>query len=444
MPAIRKKRVQGKQKLLKDDNKDDKPKCPVNLIKGLYNFFPKALALDNEKLIRQQDYIFNHEIVPQFEITDQWLSGRCWIFATLNMIRIIGARNMDFPPKEFELSTSYIFFYDRLERYKHALCTFITLKCSKTYSPDYKRIVIRYLCQKSLDDGGEWLMACNLVNKYGIVPQKLMPDSTHLKYSSQMRDFLINMLCYDLSRLDKMGCLPISQYKSTVQQMVEKVKTFLIAFMGKPPTVFDFTYKDISGNIVTLPSQTPFSFLEQTGFKTNEWVTLVDDARKKPGLYEKDLISNMIDKPLRWLVVPTSRLQSMSNKMLQNGLPVWIGCSFNNDIDIESGVMDYKLHDFNTAFNIDIDMSKQDRLNFPSTSYGHAMVIVGYHSNKDEIIRYKVENSYGTKMGKNGYLLMTPQWFREYVYESIVHINFLTKSERDMLSKVPTKVTIID
>ena len=64
--------------------------------------------------------VLTKEITPPVTCTNQKGSGRCWIFAALNMVR----RNVMREKKlkdSFEFSQSHVFFYDKLERMNYNL-----------------------------------------------------------------------------------------------------------------------------------------------------------------------------------------------------------------------------------------------------------------------------------------------------------------------------------
>lgn len=55
----------------------------------------------------------------------------------------------------------------------------------------------------------------------------------------------------------------------------------------------------------------------------------------------------------------------------------------------------------------------------------HAMVISGVHVDPitGKPVRYRVENSWGSDVGKDGYYVMTDAWFEQYAF----HLRFRTR-----------------
>lgn len=60
------------------------------------------------------------------------------------------------------------------------------------------------------------------------------------------------------------------------------------------------------------------------------------------------------------------------------------------------------------------------RLIYGDSLMTHAMVFTGFHEEDGKPVRWRVENSWGEDRGEKGYLMMTSDWFREFVFEVVV------------------------
>ena len=114
-------------------------------------------------------FLFNHE-VETMKVTNQKSSGRCWLFAALNLFREIAAKKMNV--EFFELSQNFIAYYDKLEKANYFLESII-----KTADEDVDSRLVRHLLAAPEGDGGQWDMMANLVKKYGLVPKAAMPET---------------------------------------------------------------------------------------------------------------------------------------------------------------------------------------------------------------------------------------------------------------------------
>ena len=93
--------------------------------------------------------------------------------------------------------------------------------------------------------------------------------------------------------------------------------------------------------------------------------------------------------------------------------------------------------------NYENNLTKEEKLKTYSALPNHAMVIVGYHDeknekNEDKIVRWKIENSWGQKAPTDGYLLMTDEWFDQYLFQIVVNKSKLTKEELDLMKTPPS------
>ena len=95
-------------------------------------------------------------------VTNQRSSGRCWLFATTNVLRVPVMRKYNL--KEFELSQAYLFFWDKLEKANWFLEQMVD-----TADKDLDERIVQELLGAPVNDGGQWDMASNLVEKYGLV-----------------------------------------------------------------------------------------------------------------------------------------------------------------------------------------------------------------------------------------------------------------------------------
>ncbi len=370
--------------------------------------------------INSNQFIFNHEVTPKYSITDQKSSGRCWLFATVNTIRVVAGKNLDVEPKDLEFSQTYLYFYDKLERYHRNLRYYLKLK-TVTFDPTPYKL---HLFKEAMGDGGQWDMAKEIVKKYGIVPKYLMPDSMHSKSSAGMNSFLMQMLKLDFAKLDN---TPHNQIEDTIKSMVDKVYNILVGFLGLPPTNFSWVYTSSKG-IQTIDGLDPHKLLELTKFNPDDWVSVVNDPRQSnpyDKYYQVEYLGNVFDTHVGWINLPIDRLKQLTKASIDANLPVWFGCDVGAERDKETGIMDVGIFDYQTMYGINFDLTKEQKLMSYSSLPSHAMVIVGYHGDFENVTRWKIENSWGKSSGTDGYLLMTDAWYSDYVYQIVVHKSLL-------------------
>ena len=396
-----------------------------------YNY-PIATITRNQSIINNNQFIFNHEVTPKFLITDQKSSGRCWLFATLNTIRVVAARNFDVEPKELEFSQTYLYFWDKLERYHRNLRYYLKLKTATFDTTQY----LTYIYKEAMGDGGQWDMAKEIIKKYGIVPKYLMPDSYHSKASASMNKFLLDMMKNDFTTLDD---TPPNLLEDTIKNMTDKVYYILVGFLGQPPTKFDWVFNSKDG-IKTIPALNPHKLLELTKFIPDDWVSIVNDPRQENPYnkyYQVEYLGNVSNQHVGWINLPIDRMKHLTKQSIDANLPVWFGCDVGAERDKESGIMDLNIHNYKTMYGIEFVLNKEQKLKSYASLPSHAMVIVGYHEDRNIINRWKIENSWGKSSGTDGFLLMTDNWYSEYVYQIVVHKSLLNLDEIELLQCVP-------
>jgi len=397
---------------------------------ALYTNPVSTLARKQEK-INSNQFIFNNEVTPKYAITDQKSSGRCWLFATANILRVVAAQKLKVAPKDLEFSQTYWFFWDKLERYHRNLRYYLKLKTVTYDSTPYKI----HLFKEALGDGGQWDMAKAIVKKYGVVPKYLMPDSVHSKSSAQMNKFLMDMLKVDFNTLDT---TPSGMIEQVIKSMIDKVYQILIGFLGVPPTNFTWVYNSTRG-VQIIENLDPHKLLELTGFNPDDWVSIVNDPRQSNPYnqyYQVEYLGNTQDAHVGWINLPIDRVKQLTKLSIDTNVPVWFGCDVGAERDKESGVMDVGIFDYKTMYGVEFNLTKEQKLMSYSSLPSHAMVIVGYHEETNVISRWKIENSWGKTANTEGYLLMTNAWFDEYVYQIVVHKSLLTVKELALVDSV--------
>jgi bleomycin hydrolase len=389
----------------------------------------------NQNKINDNPFIFNHEIKPKYKITNQMHSGRCWIFASLNLIRLTAAKNLGIvdeeEPIDLEFSQTYLFFWDKLEKYHRSLYYYLKIK----EMDEFRKVpYIIHLYSRALEDGGQWDMVKELIKKYGIVPKQAMPDSHHAKNTSELNHFLTEMLKNDFIKLNN---TKPENYDKIIKKMTFIIYNFLIGFLGKPPKEFNFIFK-VKNVVKDYKRLTPLQLLDLIKFNPYDWVSLVNDPRPQHpynNYYQVEFLGNVKNQHVGWINVEMSRIEELTKKALDQNIPVWYGSDVSAERNKELGIMDVNIIDYRKAYSLQPNINKKERLETYMSLPNHAMVIVGYHKN-NTIERWKIENSWG-ETPNEGYLLMTNDWFHQYVYQIVVPKSLLNETELRVLKNNP-------
>ncbi len=382
-------------------------------------------------------FTFSNEIASG-PITHQRQSGRCWIFAGLNTLRIPLMREHKI--KEFEISQTYLMFWDKLEKANYFLESIL-----ETLDEPTDGRLISWLLQSPVQDGGQWDMLVNLIEKYGVLPKYVMPETFHSSQSMPMNRLLTARLREDAADLrqahqDGAGLAALSKKK---QAMVGDIYQILAHFLGEPPKHFTFEYRDEENTFHQDFNLTPQQFYQRyIGVDLSEYVSLINapTADKPYGKsYTVQYLGNVRGgHPVRYLNVDIETLKAAAQQQIIDGDPVWFGCDVGKMSDRESGIMDPALFDFDRALGVDFTMNKAQRLDYGESQMTHAMVLTGVNLAGGKANRWKVENSWGTEPGNKGFFVMSDPWFDAYLYQVVINKKYLSAALQQAFAQEPT------
>ena len=373
--------------------------------------------------------------IKTHNVTDQEHSGRCWSFAGLNILRekVIEKCGLE----NFELSGSYIAFYDKLERFN------ILLERLISYKKEGKDLYDRYvssLLKDGMFDGGFFTGFSNLVNKYGVVPKDNFPESF-----SSSNTYEINQI---LSRLLRKFYLDLENCTCDEEQLknkyLENVYFVIADFYGVPPEKFNFEYTDKDGNYHIDKELTPKEFYDKyIGIDLKhdyvEIISYQDKEFKYNNIYEIEetsIISGKEDNLL--LNIPSKEFRNLIIKQLKNEEPVYFYCSTTSK-RIE-GVWTDLLKRYGDVFDIDLYLDRNSILKTNGITDCHCMLITGVNVVDDKTDRWKIENSWGNKYGNKGYYVATDDWIDTYVHRIVINKRFLEKKHLEILKQNKIKM----
>ncbi|WP_395322033.1 C1 family peptidase [Levilactobacillus parabrevis] len=369
------------------------------------------------------------------KVSNQKHSGRCWLFSTLNTIRHQFAAKYNV--KDFELSQSYLFFWDKVERanifYDNILRT--------ADKPLDDREVAFYLSRPG-DDGGQWAMGAALVQKYGVVPASAMPESFNTNDTTGFATTLNLKLRKDALALRQLVADGASedQIATTRAQALKEVYRMAAYSFGEPPTTFDLEYKDDKHQYHRDAGLTPQGFFEKYFDIDLDDYVVISNSPDKPfdQLYSLPSQDNIVGgKHITFLNLPMAELKRTAIAQLQSGEAVWFGNDVLQQMSRERGFLDSQLFKTADLFGVDLSLTKAQRLATGEAEVTHAMTLTGVDLVGSDPTRWKVENSWGEKNGDKGYFVMTDDWMDDFVYEVVVHKRFLTPEQRAVLATTP-------
>ncbi|MHA8138057.1 C1 family peptidase [Lactobacillaceae bacterium Scapto_B20] len=395
------------------------------------------VARDPKAAVRT-NHVFSVE-VPTGTVSNQRQSGRCWLFSLMNVLRHGFAKQHEL--KDFELSESYLFFWDKIERAN----IFYDRMISTANLPTDDRTVASYLSGPGTD-GGHWAMAASLVQKYGVLPISEFPDDNVTKNTRDLNGVLNLKLRRDgmqLRNLINEGATDEEIAKAR-KKMLTEVYRIVGYSVGVPPEKFDFEYRDDKQNYHLDQGLTPKQFYDKYFDVNLDDYVVINNAPHKPYNQKYSIPSedNVVGgKHVEFLNFPMDVLKQASIAQLKDGETVWFG----NDVGAQSarkdGILDDNLYHYAQLFDVDLDMSKAERFQYFEANMSHAMVLTGVDLVDGQPTKWKVENSWGEANGQKGYFSMTDGWMDDFVYQVVVNKKYLTDDQLAILDQAPVELS---
>lgn len=379
----------------------------------------KEVIIDRDCSVGQ-NHVFSNKIPVEGKATSQKSSGRCWLFAATNIMRLPMMKKYNLP-NDFQFSQSYLFFHDKLEKSNYFLENAIDMADCDVDDRTFQRLLA-----DPISDGGQWSMFASLINAYGIVPKSVYPENYTSSNSAVFRRFLVNQLRGFSCKLREMkaGGASLEELRTEKNNMMSIIHRVLLIHFGEPPKTFEWTFYDKEKKFQRFEGLTPKSFYEDmVPFDVNDYMSLVNDPRNE---YSRLLTVNRLGNivgglPVAYVNVPSDKLREVARATIESGKPVWFGCDVGKRFSRKRGFMDIDQFDFQLTYGTEPSMTKQQRLLFHESLMTHAMVFTGFDAGSDGAIRkWRVENSWGEDKADKGYYVMTDKWFDQFMYQIVV------------------------
>lgn len=439
---------------------------------ALYKLGIKSAALNpNSQLENTFDFAIN---LASQKVTNQMQSGRCWLFAAVNLIRenLCQKLNID----NLELSQSYLAFWDKFERANFMLeCIIDTIheKVSDRY--------VHYFLTFGVADGGQWDMVNNIVEKYGIVPKNIMPDTYPSSHTNELNYLLNWILKNGALKIRKNSNKSFEELQKIKESVLEEVFRLLTISYGKLPEKFDFTTTQkikINSKFKTVydtkyekivdKNLNPLSFYKKyVKPQLNEYISLINAPTDSKPMYRRfsfNYLNNVIGgKPIMHHNVEINLLKYLAIKTLINKKPLWFGADVSFYGDGLKGFWNDKSFDYSTLLGTNFDLTKGEEIDYRSSSMNHAMLITGVdldlksfkefdkkfqklsgkkalefinlNFDKLKVTKWKIENSWSDKVGNEGYYLMSESWFNKYVFQLVIEKNLFNSIKQKLSLK---------
>lgn len=379
-------------------------------------------------VVQQLNHYFPHKVKTEGKATNQKSSGRCWIFAALNMMRLPTIDTFKLP-NDFEFSQSYVFFWDKLER-----CNYFLECIQKTINKEIGSREIDHLVKDPLCDGGQWDMFVNIVEKYGVVPKSVYNESYNSSNSRRMNW----VLTY---KLREYACKMRNGTGKTKGEYLNEIYRLLCTFLGEPPKTFDWEYVNKENEYKKVSGLTPKQFYQDyVPVQLDDYICLIHDPRNEyHTCYSVQYLGNVVEgRSVKYINVPIEEIKECAVKSIKDNESVWFGCDVGKWFERKNCVMDTSILNYKDILETEFTMNKKERLEYGESLMTHAMLFTGVdceeqnntvqNQKETSVHKWRVENSWSDSGPTKGYYVMTDAWFNEFVYEVVVKKKYIQQN----------------
>lgn len=390
----------------------------------------------NREVVTNVDHTFSH-VLDDWSVTNQKRSGRCWMFAGLNLLRVGAMKQMGL--KSFEFSQNYTMFWDKLERANYFLEAIV-----ETRDRDVDDRLVAFLLGRPTEDGGQWNMFVNLVRKHGLVPKAFMPETESSSNTMRLNAILRQKLregAKALRELSDTGA-SLDALRAKKQEILTVVHRILCIHLGTPPERFTWQWTDKDKQFHRDADLTPREFAAtHVELPIDGYVCLVNDPRPTSPYgrtYTVEYLGNVVGGQIvTYLNVEVDTMKEIARRTIEDGEPVWFGCDVGKMMRRDLGIWDKDLYEYGALYQTDFGLDKAARLTYHDTQMTHAMLFTGVDVVDGTSRRWRVENSWGNENGQQGFYTMNDSWFDEYTFEIAARKSYLSPELQQALDREP-------
>ena len=416
--------------MLKEIRKGYEGTAADKAIKNALNSTSIGVLAANSENIAMIDTHFSDQVKTK-GITDQKSSGRCWLFSGLNVLR---AKMIDkYDLGAFTFSQNYCFFYDQLEKANLFLQGVIDTK-----DKGFDDREVDWLFSNPIGDGGQFTGVANLIMKYGVVPSDVMPETLNANSTGAMRTQIATKLREDGLKLRDAKPKDCQAMKT---EMLKEIYRMLVLCLGEPPQEFEYTMRDSKDKVISTKTYTPLSFYKEwVGTDLNNgYVMLMNDPSREYGKVYEIAYDRHVYDGQNWvyLNVPIETIKEIAIASIKDNTAMYFSCDVGKFSDRKKGTLDLANFDYGSLFGTTFPMDKKQRIMTHASGSSHAMTLIAVDIKDGKPVKWMVENSWGAASGYKGNLIMTDEWFNEYMFRLVVEKKYVPESLKAQLSQKP-------
>lgn len=398
-----------------DKEFDDNPENRVR--QNVLAETPVSKAALNHSVAAYRDHSFSN-LLDDWSVTNQKRSGRCWLFAGLNLLRVGAMKKMNL--KNFEFSQNFVMFWDKFEKANHFLEAVI-----ETARLPIDDRTVQFLIGSAINDAGQWDMFVNVIKKYGLVPKAIMPETESSSNTGGMNNTLVSKLRIGAKQIRDAHAekVELTSLRSIKRKILKSTYDILRMHLGDPPANFKWQWTDEDKKFHREHYSSPKEFAKTyVAVPLDEYISLVHDPRASSPVgrtFTVQYLGNIVGgDTVKYLNVDIRLMKDIAMQTIVDGEPVWFGCDAGKMFHRDKSVLDANLYNYEGFYGTALELgAKEDRLLYNATSMNHAMLFTGVDIDDGKPVKWRIENSWGDKGEAKGFFLMKDSWFNEHMFE---------------------------
>ena len=141
-----------------------------------------------------------------------------------------------------------------------------------------------------------------------------------------------------------------------------------------------------------------------------------------------------------YLNLPIEDIKQMAIASIKDNTAMYFSCDVNKFLSRTSGVADLKNYDYESLMGVTFGMNKEQRVKTHASGSTHAMTLIAVDLKDGKPTKWMVENSWGASSGYKGNIIMTDEWFNEYMFRLVLQKKYVPDSIMKYFDQEPIQL----
>ena len=179
-----------------------------------------------------------------------------------------------------------------------------------------------------------------------------------------------------------------------------------------------------------------------------EYVMVMNDPlREYYKVYEIEYDRHTYDgRNWVYLNLPADEIKPLGIASLRDTTAMYFSCDVGKYFNRDNGTLDLRNFDYGSLLGTSFNMNKRERILTHASASSHAMTLIGVDVDtlSGKVAKWEIENSWGKSSGWNGKLVMTDEWFDEYMFRLVINTKYVPQKYLDMYRQKPIRLPAWD